>query len=261
MTSDQSPTPDELQFDQAEFENVTENQIECSACKSAIAGSYYDANGTIVCPGCREQIEASLTGGSGIGRFAKAILFGVPAAAVGSGIYYGIAALTGYEFGLVAIVIGLLVGFAVRAGSERRGGWPYQSLAMMLTYIAIVSTYIPGIIQGLQDAETAENAGISQPASPADNETASSAPENAAPPETTGPEEASIVWGVVAIGILMTIAMAAPFLMGFENIIGLIIIAIGLYEAWKLNKRTKIVITGPYDVATAAAPAEAPDRS
>jgi hypothetical protein len=35
---------------------------------------------------------------------------------------------------------------------------------------------------------------------------------------------------------------------GFENIIGWVIIAIALYEAWKLNKRVHFEITGPYAV-------------
>ncbi len=48
----------------------------------------------------------------------------------------------------------------------------------------------------------------------------------------------------------------APFLMGADSIIGLIIIAIGLYEAWKLNKRNPIVITGPFDLAAAGPDAE-----
>jgi len=45
-------------------------------------------------------------------------VFGAVAAALGAGIYFGISALTGYEFGLVAIVVGLMVGWAVRRGAE-----------------------------------------------------------------------------------------------------------------------------------------------
>ena len=46
--------------------------------------------------------------------------------------------------------------------------------------------------------------------------------------------------------------MVAPFLGGFENIIGIIIIGIGLYEAWKLNRRVELTISGPHALASAA---------
>jgi len=71
---------------------------------------------------------------------------GVLAAAVGAGIYYAIAEVTGYEFGLMSIVLGLMVGFAVRRGARARGGWRYQTLAMFLCYAAICATYVPRVI-------------------------------------------------------------------------------------------------------------------
>jgi hypothetical protein len=49
----------------------------------------------------------------------------------------------------------------------------------------------------------------------------------------------------MGIGVIYAI----PFLAGFENIIGLVIIAIGLYEAWKLNKRAELNVAGPFKVA------------
>ncbi len=47
-------------------------------------------------------------------------------------------------------------------------------------------------------------------------------------------------------------AFQAPFYGGTNNLIGLVIIAIGLYEAWKLNRR--IPISGPFRVGAAAGP-------
>jgi hypothetical protein len=55
-----------------------------------------------------------------------------------------------------------------------------------------------------------------------------------------------------AIVLLVLLLCAAPFLAGFQNIIGIVIIGIGLYEAWKLNRRVPFEITGPHTVATAA---------
>ena len=47
--------------------------------------------------------------------------------------------------------------------------------------------------------------------------------------------------------------MALPFLSGLENLMGLAIIAFGLYEAWKINRATPLAVTGPFDAKAAAA--------
>ena len=44
----------------------------------------------------------------------------------------------------------LLVGKGVRMGSGGRGGPGYQALAMVLTYLAIVATYVPMIIESVK---------------------------------------------------------------------------------------------------------------
>ena len=54
---------------------------------------------------------------------------------------------------------------------------------------------------------------------------------------------------VIAVVLILAIACAAPFLAGFENVIGIVIIGIGLYEAWKLNRRTILTITGPHAIS------------
>ena len=45
---------------------------------------------------------------------------------------------------------------------------------------------------------------------------------------------------IAAIAILIGLFLALPFLGGLENLMGLIIIAIGLYEAWKFNRRAHV---------------------
>jgi hypothetical protein len=61
--------------------------------------------------------------------------------------------------------------------------------------------------------------------------------------------EASLERGPLTV---FTYAFQAPFQGGANNLIGLLIIAIGLYEAWKLNRR--IPISGPFRVGAAAGP-------
>jgi hypothetical protein len=57
-------------------------------------------------------------------------------------------------------------------------------------------------------------------------------------------QEAELTLGGAALGIgaLFLLAMALPFLAGFENVIGLAIIAFGLYEAWKLWTREGLLV-------------------
>ncbi len=139
-----------------------------------------------------------------------------------------------------------MVGAAVRAGARHRGGGLYQSLAVLLTYLAIVSTYIPSIVQGLQDSDLLEDAALSLSNEDAQEADAALQARNTAMMESAEDSEPSLALGLIAMLVLLAIAMVAPFLMGFENIIGLIIIAIGLYQAWKLNKRNPLIITGPF---------------
>jgi hypothetical protein len=222
-----SPPPPELQFDRAEFKGDSA-PVTCASCGAAIRSAYYQVGQAITCEQCRWRLESDGNGGSSVGRFLKATVLGAAAAAVGGGLYFAVLALTGYEFGLIAIVVGFLVGGAVRTGSERRGGAPYQALAMLLTYASIVSTYIPDILEGFRAEGVAER--------------------------MTGQlVQVRILVGVVAY------AFATPFLRGFENIIGIVIIAIGLYEAWKINRKTDQTVTGPFRIEDASGvPSPAP---
>ena len=234
----------EPQFDRAEFDGAS-TVSPCAACAAPLEHHYYEVNGQVVCERCRYELETRLSAGSGAGRVLRATAAGFGAAVLGALLYYAISALTGYEFGLIAIAVGYGVGAAVRWGSSARGGWLYQTIAIGLTYLAIVSTYIPPIIQGFREIAAQETAATATPGTTPAVQPAS-APADAAEPLTA-------TSFTIAILFLVAIAMAAPFLAGFQNIIGLIIIGIGLYEAWKLNRRVELTITGPHTLAKPAA--------
>ena len=170
---------------------------------------------------------------------------------LGAGIYYAILAATGYEIGLVAILVGWLVGLAVQKGSNGVGGWAYQTLAVGLTYLAIVSTYVPFIFKSATENDSKSTAAAVAPAS------ADPASGSATDGVTVRPVAATVdssvhqmTVGRVALGLvaLVAIAAVAPFLAGFENILGLVIIGFALYQAWKMNRRMPLAITGPYAV-------------
>jgi len=197
-----------LQLDRAEYaENAPER---CAACGRALGGSYYEVGGRVCCGDCRERIVAALAGRPGAAGFLRAAAAGLGAATAGSAISFAVRAATGYQFGLISILVGFMVGKAVHWGCGGRGGWPYQSLAVLLTYLAIVSTYVPPILDAIQQQQAVPAAGY-----------------------------APVLW----------LAAQVPFT-GGVGILGLIIIAIGLYEAWKLNRRPHLPVSGPHALAS-----------
>jgi hypothetical protein len=264
-----------LQFEKAEFATAPSTSV-CQRCSLPLGRSYFQAGGQVVCESCKGVLEAEAAQSSGFGggRFLRALVFGIPAAALGAGIYYGVSALTGYEFGLVAILIGLMVGAAVRAGARRRGGWLYQALAMFLTYNAIVATYVPALLTAVYEnpqetasssetipaepisvaeAVAAVDAAPAADSAPVPTAAIEASPEGTSSQATAAADEAFGLLGCVFGSMaLLALLYAAPFLAGFENFIGWIIIAIGLYEAWKLNRRQTLEISGPYELASSA---------
>lgn len=63
--------------------------------------------------------------------------------------------------------------------------------------------------------------------------------------------------------MLVGLAFVSPFLGGTENVIGWFIIAIGLYQAWKLTRALPIQVLGPFSLAapSAAVALSAPDAA
>lgn len=231
-----------LQFDRAEIDSAASPAASCSQCKEQIVSIYYEASGNLLCERCQMQRTAPVTG-VGAGRFARALLAGSGAAIAGALLYYGVSALTGYQFGLIAIVVGFAVGKAVRWGSNNRGGRRYQAIAIALTYLSIVGTYVPYVFKGLVEASKEE----------------SSVASTAKPSQPPAATEASAAEGgtagqvFIAVAIFAGIVLIAPFLAGFENVIGLLIIAFGLFEAWKINRKVEEVINGPFRLGDQAA--------
>lgn len=232
----------ELQFDRAEFSESAAPSV-CTACKAPLTSTYFLVNGHMACEACRYRAETPDTS-SGVGRFIRALGAGTAAAIGGALLYYAISAVTGYEFGLMAVVVGLAVGGAVKWGARGRGGWRYQALAMALTYLSIVGTYVPLLVKSVREHRSDTETGA--PATAGAATAATPAPAPAAEPRTT------IGGFIVAVVVLVGIVCALPFLAGFENIMGIVIIGIGLYEAWKINRRIPLTISGPHTIDAAS---------
>jgi len=239
------PSGGSLQFDHAERDGAVSG-ASCAACGQPIATSYYEVNGSVTCQRCRNQIMAAWNRGSSGGRFARALGLGFGAAVLGAGIYFGIAALTGYEFGLVAIVVGVLVGGAVRKGSNGRGGWRYQLLAMFLTYTAVVVTDSSLIARELKNEWRAQAA--SSAAAPAGVNASTDAALGTSP----RPGPLMVAFG---LALIIALAYAAPIMIGITSPLHLLIAGFALYEAWKLNRGVALQVAGPYPAAASPAAA------
>ncbi|HEX7240828.1 MAG TPA: hypothetical protein VF263_11215 [Longimicrobiaceae bacterium] len=211
-----TPAPAPLQFDSAEPVATADPQgrtVTCAGCAATLHDSYHTANGKLVCTGCRAELEAAKPSGG----FLLALLYGTGAAAAGWAVYFAILKLAEMELGLIAILVGYVVGVAVSRGSGGRGGWLYQGMAVGLTYLAIVCTYVPLMMPELQ---------------------------------RQSPEVPAAVVGLTAF----LLSLAYPFLAVTESPIGLVILAVGVYQAWKLNQRRTLTVAGPYSVAVPGQP-------
>jgi len=251
----------------------------CAQCATPITDRYFTLGSHVLCESCHLAFQNVRAPGNVASRFFGAAALGTVAAAIGCALWMLVTELTGYEIGLIAIAVGYLVGMAVHVGARRVGGVACQLLAVFLTYSAIVMTYVPmianqivaneGVQQEVQadlsdemqtippnDSQT-DLSGDSQgtlsgdsQATPSDewaeDDTANSAPsanagEAVAPPVTEPGVDELVAW-IAAIPI----AYMLPFLMGFENAIGILIIGFALWQAFRMNARTKVELQGPF---------------
>jgi hypothetical protein len=257
----------------------------CARCGKALVGSYHMMNAEMICGGCRAHVQRMMNDGSGFGRVGRAFLFGLGAAIVGGGIWYAIQESTGWQIGLIAVLVGWMIGKAVNRGSNGKGGWKYQAMAIVLTYFAVAATYVPMALKELRGgAESAlteasaqaaagtegtagdPSAGLEEAPAHQGDEPVSAAetPEAQAAAaagdvegdETETPPSAAAV-GAITVVALVAFVAALPIIVAFGSPISALILGFGLFEAWKQNRRTNVELSGPYSLGApgSAAPA------
>jgi hypothetical protein len=231
------PAATDLQFEKAEFIADSPGSQPCVACKRGFSGPYYHAQGHVVCPACAERIQSGQQAPPAL-SLAKAALYGCGAGLLGCTIYATVAILFDIEFGLIAILVGWLVGKAIRHASGGLGGRPQQILAVVITYFSITTSYIPVYIANEVKHPTVNRAAQQQGGDKKAVE--------------ASPGAGKSILGIFLFIIL--IAAAAPFFSlgaGISGIITLFIIFLGLQRAWHLTGRTDLLVMGPYDPAPA----------
>ena len=226
-------------------------------CGAALRTQYFHVGEQATCGTCKEAVERAIQNAVAASRrpgtFARSFAIGLGAAIAGAILYYAVIAITGWEIGLVAIVIGFMVGWAVHRGSAGAGGRRYQWLAVILTYFAVGLAYTPLAFKSLSEGDAGNSAAIADSSSstavaPATD--AASADSAAA----TGTEGAATDGPSlpVALGLTFLLIFALPvmYVVGSmpSGLISAVIILFGMQQAWKMTASGVVPITGPYRV-------------
>ena len=258
-SSDAQAERDDLQFDRVETsggqnEMGTEAPaVLCEACGKPVGSEYYQINGKTACDNCRQMVLSAAVTPRTTGPLVRAGLFGLAAAVAGAAIYYAVIAITNFEIGLVAILIGYMVGYMVRKGAGGRGGRRFQVLAVVLTYWAVGLAYTPLAFKGASDDDKVAAAPDSAASTPALD--TSNAVSGEVRDEANG--GGSVLKG---FGLVVALVFALPVMYIAQSmpggILSALIIFIGLRQAWSMTASPRLEISGPYKVgAVTAAPA------
>lgn len=245
-----------LQFDQAEYATPAAERPACSVCHQPIPEEYFEINQKVLCPRCRMGVEAAFKGGSRAARILKATALGIGASIIGAIIYYAFVKATGANWALISILVGFMVGGAVRKGTGNRGGRFYQFLAMFLTYSSIVAMNAPLVIEEMvkhaDDKPAAEKGeGGARPdaaGKKADPAKAAEGKAEAGVPRADPPDLSQFLQALV---ILIGFFYAVPVLEATQAPISGLIYAFALWEAWKINKPVHLVFNGPFRLGAA----------
>ena len=231
------------QFNTAEYAGQPGTD-RCDYCQQTITSRYYRVNNRMSCPACTEKAALAVPLESHA-AFMRALLFGAGAAIAGLALYATVEIMTGWIIGYVSLAVGWMVGKAMMAGSNGRGGRRYQIAAVLLTYAAVSMAIIPVIFSHVfEQRKTSHQQQIEQPSSSDDQ----SQPE----PTHSTPRMISFA----ALGQLAYIGLASPFLElqdGIHGLIGLFILSIGIRIAWKMTAGTPGAgIIGPFSTSPPA---------
>jgi hypothetical protein len=230
-----NPTP---QFGTAEYVGHPESD-HCQYCHLPIVGRYYRANGALACPSCAQKMSGELAKDTHA-AYVRALLFGTGAAILGMILYATFAIVTGIVIGYASLAVGWLIGKAMAQGSSGIGGRRYQIAAVLLTYAAVSTAAIPIWIHYSSKHKPAQQ----QQAAPGDLDSDSGQQSK---PSGTRPAM------ITALGTLLLLGLASPFLEFGSNpvgaLIGLFILFIGMRFAWQMTGAKPLQVYGPFESA------------
>jgi hypothetical protein len=255
--SDLLPPNPPPQFSIAEFGNTSAGD-QCKMCQKPITGTYYRANGAMVCDVCADRVKRGLPQDSHVG-FAKAIVYGSGGFLAGLILYAGFSIATGIQIGYLSLAVGWIIGKAMMMGSGNIGGRRYQIAAVVLTYAAVSMAAIPIALHFQSNAATAKQTQAAKAGQTSGSDISATAPENDQAAEQGQRAETRSRLAIVtgALVQLALIGLASPFLElqdGAGGFIGLIILFVGMRFAWRMTAaKVNMTVEGPYQVSAAAA--------
>ncbi len=239
---------------------------ECARCRQPIESTYYLAGGNKLCPRCRDGLAGQVGQRPGLGLFCRAAGFGIAGALLGAALWALVVIATGYQLGLIAVLVGVLVGHAVRLGARRRSGRSLQVLAVLLTFLGLSWSTIPILINEIREnpefkKSVAEGFKRGQPkpdagADPSASEGEVQAAVEALPVDSeqeTAKEPGRPGTGAFLLGIvvLVGVVLLGPVVVYGLSLAGdpfsLIFLGIALWEAWRLNRTAVLEIDGPFE--------------
>jgi hypothetical protein len=243
---------DELQFDtvvpDASSAGATGSGVVCAGCHASVLTEYYDVNGHACCGSCRQSIASATATPRGIAPLVVAGGFGLVAGIAGAIVYYAVMAFAHLEIGIIAILIGYMVGYAVRRGARGRGGRRFQILAVALTYTSIALAYAPMAVSQIATRGVKPNTAATATETP-DGGRGDVAVARRAP--NVGVTLLVLAGFVVVLPILVIVG-SFP-----SGLISAVIIFIGMRQAWKMTGAPVLRILGPYRVGAGPVPESA----
>ena len=169
-------------------------------------------------------------------------IFGLGAGVIGAIIYYAVMAIAHLEIGIVAILIGYMVGYAVRKGARGRGGRRFQVLAVALTYASVALAYTPIAVKQAIDANRQKTSASTT--SRNSNDVVATDRSRAA---TTKPSAGGFLLGFVFLSAFIAALPVLVVVGSFPSgLISAFIIFIGMRQAWRMTAAPPIEVTGPY---------------
>ncbi len=231
------PAPETLQFRIAEpvpeAQPDSASSYTCAACKRPITSTYFQGPNVVVCPECTATI-ARRQKTPPLPVLVKSILYGLGAAVAGS-VLYAVVLINVGQFALVAILIGYMVGKAIRYGAGGLGSRPQQVAAILLTYFAVTVGIVPVVLYRMSQKVVVTE---SPSPAPQDSQARMAHQRPAFPP--------AVVLLRVTVG-----ALAYPIFglkAGLNGIFSLVIILFALLRAWQMTRSTQIILAGPHSV-------------
>jgi hypothetical protein len=186
--------------------------VTCANCQRSLIDVYHTANGEPICANCRHILEGATRGVTQPAVLVRALAFGLVATLAGAFLYWAVIRFANLEIGLIAIASGWMIGKALRAGANGRGGRALQFIGAGLVYLSVALAYFPFVMQG-------------------------------APPGSSF---------TLAAFVALMVPLRQVFGSGVSGIISALIIGFGMIQAWQMAATPKVAFQGPFRVAAPA---------